>query len=151
MSVERFRNRFLKHSNRSHRSYPLNEKICFQSKLACSYILQVDVRKDAEMMVELPKFLARMHRSKCWNIIQCRQVARRWNHTMTSTSSLPPSHPNPFPFPLHRNPTPYQIFRLPFTATASDIKAWCKLSFLTHAPRGYRDLKKRPGVDFFFG
>jgi len=65
-----------------------------------------------------PKFL-----SKCWNIaFQCRQVARRRNHTMASTSSLPPSRPNPFPFPLHRNPTPYQIFHLPSSATANDIK-----------------------------
>ena len=74
-----------------------------------------------------PKF-----RSNCWNITfqyQCRRVARRQNHTMSSTSSSPPSHPNPFPFPLHRNPTPYQIFHLPSTATASDIKDRCKLVF----------------------
>ena len=53
---------------------------------------------------------------------------RRRNHTMTSTSSLPPSHSNPFPLP--QNPTPYQIFHFPSTATASDIKARCKAVFL---------------------
>ncbi|KAF8813939.1 DnaJ-domain-containing protein [Phlegmacium glaucopus] len=43
---------------------------------------------------------------------------------MTSASSSSSSiQPNPFPYPLHRNPTPYQIFHLPSTATESDIKA----------------------------
>lgn len=59
-----------------------------------------------------------------FSIFQCRQAARRQNHTMTGTSSSQPSHPNPFP--LHRNPMPYQVFHLPAIPTAGDIKDRCK-------------------------
>ncbi|KAI0344557.1 hypothetical protein BDW22DRAFT_1326270 [Trametopsis cervina] len=36
---------------------------------------------------------------------------------MASTSA------NPYPYPLHTNPTPHQIFHLPRTATQADVKA----------------------------
>ncbi|KAF8629840.1 hypothetical protein AX15_003206 [Amanita polypyramis BW_CC] len=39
---------------------------------------------------------------------------------LTSTSS---HLRNPYPFPVHQNPTPHQIFHLPSSATEEDIKA----------------------------
>lgn len=36
----------------------------------------------------------------------------------------------PYPFPLHTNPTPYDIFHLPRGATQSQIKARCMFSYI---------------------
>lgn len=33
---------------------------------------------------------------------------------------------NPYPYPLHSNPTPHQIFHLPKSATKEDVKARCE-------------------------
>ncbi|KAM6502129.1 hypothetical protein JOM56_002106 [Amanita muscaria] len=64
-------------------------------------------------------------------LVQCsyshkRKTCRRavpWFRTASTSSGT--SHPNnnPYPFPAHRNPTPYQLFHLPINATEEDIKA----------------------------
>ena len=46
-------------------------------------------------------------------------------------------HRNPFPYPEHGNPTPHQIFHLPFGATQMQIKSRCMSTASLWSPRNF--------------
>jgi len=70
------------------------------------------------------------------NVYSCTNAQRclRAYATITPDTQDSGKLKNPYPYPKHNRPTPYQIFHLQSGATQAEIKSRCKSNILNYPP-----------------